>query len=211
MEYKEIFNLWKAQKDSATLIDIPADFYVSVDGKLSKLYDKSQHQEWPELVDKVIERMEFLRQDIARLRLFRIVNSVIFDVSIDEDILTWSERKIINNLQKSIESLGISDISSHDSPNILDTQDISPNMDLPEDSEALNNQIEENIHQEPVSPKNLLISMLDDVDAFVGIDKKQYGPLIKNDIVFLPVENAKVLIAKALARIMETNQTSTFK
>ena len=181
MEYKEIFNLWKTQKDSATLIDIPADFYVSVDGKLAKLYNKSQHQEWPELVDKIIERMEYIRQDIAKLRLFRIVNSVIFDVPIDEDTLTWSERKIINNLQNSIESLGISDISPHDSPNILDTQDISPNMDLPEDSEALNNQIEENINQKPVSPKNLLIRVLDDVDAFIGIDKKQYGPLIKND------------------------------
>lgn len=211
MEYKEIFNLWKTQKDSATLIDIPADFYVSVDGKLAKLYNKSQHQEWPELVDKIIERMEYIRQDIAKLRLFRIVNSVIFNVPIDEDTLTWSERKIINNLQNSIESLGISDISSHDSPNILDTQDISPNMDLPEDSEALNNQIEENINQKPVSPKNLLIRVLDDVDAFIGIDKKQYGPLIKNDIVFLPVENAKVLIAKELASIMETNQTNTFK
>ncbi|MHA2306917.1 MAG: DNA replication complex subunit Gins51 [Candidatus Hodarchaeales archaeon] len=205
MEYKEIYDLWKAQKDSNTLINIPADFYVSVDGKLAKLYEKSSQEDWPELVDKVIERLEFLRQDIAKQRLFRILNSIIFDVPLDEKSLTWSERKIINNLQKSIESLGISDISSHDSPNILDTQDTSPNMDLPEDSEAFNNQIEENIHHEPVSPKNLLIRVLDDVEAFIGIDKKQYGPLIKNDIVFLPADNAKVLIAKDLARIMETD------
>jgi DNA replication initiation complex subunit (GINS family) len=211
LEYEEIFKLWKAQKDSSSLLEIPADFYISMDGKLAKLYENSQHQEWPELVEKVIERMEFLRKDLAKLRLFRIVNSIIFNIPIDEKLLTWSERRIIKDLQKSIETLGISDISISDSPNIFHTQNISPTMDLSGDSEALDNQIEEINDYKLISPKNLMIRMLDNVEAFVGLDNKEYGPLIKNEIVFLPVENAKVLIAKALARVIETSKKDNYE
>ncbi len=206
MEYKEIFELWKAQKDSSTLLEIPADFYISIDGKLAKLYENSQHHEWQELVEKIIERTEFLRRDLAKLRLFRIINSIIFNIPIDEKLLTWSEQRIIKDLQKSIKTLGISDISINDSPNIFHTQIISPLMDLSGDSEALDNQIEENNDKKPISLENLMIRMLDNVEAFVGLDNKEYGPLIKNDIVFLPIENAKVLIAKGLARAIETSK-----
>ncbi len=138
--------------------------------------------------------------------MFRIINSIIFNIPIDEKLLTWSEQRIIKDLQKSIKTLGISDISINDSPNIFHTQIISPLMDLSGDSEALDNQIEENNDKKPISLENLMIRMLDNVEAFVGLDNKEYGPLIKNDIVFLPIENAKVLIAKGLARAIETSK-----
>lgn len=211
MEYKEIYKLWKAQKASSTLLEIPADFYVSMDGKLAQIYENSQHQEWQELVDKVIERTEFLRKDLAKLRLFRIVNSIIFDVPINNKLLTWSERRIIKDLQKSIETLGIGNISVNNSPNIFDTQNISPIMNLSEDSEALHNQIEENNDKEQISLENSMIRMLIDVEAFVGLDNKEYGPFKRNDIVFLPTENAKVLIVKNLARLIESRKNNSYK
>ena len=201
MDYKGLYELWLEERASTSLQKIPADFYISMDGKLAKLYRKSQNLEWGELADRIIERMEFLRKDLTKLRLKKIMASIINNISIDEGVLTWGERLLIKNLRKSIETLGI------EKPQDIFyiTEDISPTTDLPEDTEAEHSQIEAN-NEILASPVNLIIRILDDVEAFVGLDNKQYGPLIKYDVVCLPLENAKALIAKGMARAIETRE-----
>ncbi|MFX0122908.1 MAG: hypothetical protein ACFFAE_04665 [Candidatus Hodarchaeota archaeon] len=198
MDYKELFKIWQAEKASPSLLEIPADFYISMDGKLTKLYQKTQDLEWGELADKVIERMEFLRKDIAHLRLAKILNSVIYNIPIDLGHTTWGEQRLIKNLRNSIETLGM------EKPNILDTQENLAIMNLQDDSDEESGQIEENNGTIPPSSKNLTIRILDNVEAFIGLDGKQYGPLIKHDVVHLPIENAKALIAQGMARLIET-------
>lgn len=198
MEYKELFQLWQAEKVSSSLLEIPADFYISMDGKLTKLYQKSQNLEWEELAEKIIERMEFLRKDIAQLRLTKILNSVICNMSIEMGHTTWGERRLIKELTKSIEMLGM------EKPNILDTQENLAITNLQNDSDEESSQIEENRGTSSLSSSNLTIRILDDVGAFVGLDSKRYGPLLKYDVVHLPVENAKALIIRGMARLIET-------
>lgn len=201
MDYKSLYELWLEERASPSLLEIPADFYISMDGKLAKLYQQSQNLEWGELADEIIERMEFLRKDLAQLRLTKILNSVIYNVPIvDPGVLTWGERRLIKDLRKSIEMIGM------EKPNILDTQEIFPITNLQEDSDAETNQIEENRDNISTPPANLMVRILDDVEAFVGLDNKQYGPLIRHDVVRLPVENAKALIARGVARVIETSR-----
>ena len=169
-----------------------------MDGKLAKSYRKAQNLEWGELADEIIERMEFLRKDLTQLRLAKILNSVIYDVSIDLGVMTWGERRLIKDLRKSIETLGM------EKPNILDTLENLPITNLQNDSDVESSQIKENSDVIPISPGNLTIRILGDVEAFVGLDNKRYGPLIRHDIVRLPVENAKALIARGMARAIET-------
>ncbi|UCE13103.1 MAG: DNA replication complex GINS family protein [Candidatus Heimdallarchaeota archaeon] len=198
MDYKALFELWLKERASLPLLEIPGDFYISMDGKLAKLYRKSQKQEWRELAAEIIERMEFLRKDLAQVRLSKILNSVIYNVPIDTKVLTWGERRLINNLKKSIEMLGV------EIPNILDTQQISPETNHLGNSEVEPAQIEENSDFLSVPQVSLIIRILDDVEAFVGLDNKRYGPLVKHDVVSLPAGNAKALIAKGVARVIET-------
>jgi DNA replication initiation complex subunit (GINS family) len=177
------------ERANPSLCEIPADFYISMDGKLAKLFRNSQNLEWIEIANCILERMEFLRKDLAQIRLSKILNSVINNTTIDETVLTWGELRLIKNLRQSIETLGIED------QKILDTQINSPNMDLTEDLNDL------------ASPSliNLVIRILDDVEAFVGLDNKQYGPFLANDIANLPIENAKALIVRGKARAIEVN------
>ncbi len=199
MDYRSLYELWLAEKASSSPIEIPADFYISMDGKLAKLYRKSKNLDWGELADEVIERIEFLRKDLTYLRLTKILNSVVHNVSIDEGVLTWGERLLIMNLKKSIKTLGI------ENPNILDTQDNLPITNLQDDSGVETGQIEENSDVILASPANLMIRLLDDVETFIGLDDKRYGPLKKYDIVYLPTANAKALIARGVARVIETS------
>jgi DNA replication initiation complex subunit (GINS family) len=198
LDYKELFRIWKAEKASPALLEIPADFYISMDGKLTKLYQKTQNLEWEELADEVIERMEFLRKDIAQIRLAKILNSIIYNTPIELGHTTWGERRLIKDLRNSIEMLGM------EKPNILDTQENLAITNLQNDSDEDSSQIVENREAIPLSLNNLTIRILDDVEAFIGLDEKRYGPLVRHDIVHLPVENAKALIARGMARLIET-------
>ncbi|MFX0014528.1 MAG: hypothetical protein ACFFB2_05205 [Promethearchaeota archaeon] len=197
MDYKSLYKLWLDEKVSSTLLEIPADFYISMDGKLAKLYRKIQNLEWEELADEIIVRMEYLRKDLAHLRLTKILNSVLLDVPVDLGVTTWGERRLIENLQKSIETLGM------EKPNILDTQE---NLPPTNDSDVESSQIEENNNSIHITSTNLIIRILGDVEAFVGLDDKRYGPFLRHDIVRVPVENAKALIARGMARVIETSE-----
>ncbi len=198
MDYRRLYELWLEERASLSLLMIPADFYISMDGKLAKSYRKAQNLEWGELADEIIERMEFLRKDLTQLRLAKILNSVVYNVPIDLGVMTWGERRLIKDLRKSIETLGM------EKPNILDTLENLPITNLQNDSDVESSQIKANSDIIPISPGNLMIKILGDVEAFVGLDNKRYGPLIRHDIVRLPVENAKALIARGMARAIET-------
>jgi DNA replication initiation complex subunit (GINS family) len=199
LEYRRLYELWLEERTSSSLLKIPADFYISMDGKLAKSYRKVQNLEWAELADEIIERMEFLRKDLTQLRLAKILNSIIHNVHIDLGVTTWGERRLIENLRKSIETLGM------EKPNILDTQENLPITNLQNKSDVESSQTEENSDAILTSLDNLMIRILSDVEAFVGLDNKHYGPLLRRDIVCLPVENAKALIARGMARAIETS------
>ncbi|MFX0052968.1 MAG: hypothetical protein ACFE8U_16955 [Candidatus Hermodarchaeota archaeon] len=189
MDYKGLYELWMKERASSSLCKIPADFYISMDGKLAKLLRNSQNLEWVEIANCILDRMEYLRKDLAQIRLSKILNSIITNTTLDETVLTWGELRLIKNLSQSIETLGIEDQKN------LDTQINSPEIDLTED---LNDQAS-------TSQINLVIRMLDEVEAFVGLDNKQYGPFATYDIANLPIENAKALISRGKARAIEVN------
>jgi DNA replication factor GINS len=52
--------------------------------------------------------------------------------------------------------------------------------------------------------KLVMVTLLDDVAKFVGINMKNYGPFKKGDITTLPEPNADLLIKKSLAEKIET-------
>ncbi|MBN2042279.1 MAG: DNA replication complex GINS family protein [Candidatus Aenigmarchaeota archaeon] len=51
-----------------------------------------------------------------------------------------------------------------------------------------------------------LVSILGDVEKFVGMNMKNYGPFKKGDITTLPEANANLLIEKGLAEKMNVNE-----
>ncbi len=190
MDYKDLVELWRIERANPSLCQIPADFYISMDGKLANLYRSSQDlNEGKELAKKIVERFEYLRTDLSQLRVIKIVTAVINEESIPEDLLTWGERRLMRNLQQSIETLGLDDQT------ILDIQDYSSEMEPSGESNEPSYEL----------PANLMIRMLFDVESFIGLNGIQYGPFQAFSIANLPLANAKALIAKGIARVIETD------
>jgi len=198
MDYTDLLDLWRKERKSHSLQKIPSDFYISIDSELAKIYRTSSQVQWRELNELIIERFEFLRQDLTKLRLQKILNSIINELPIDSAYLTWGEQKLVEKLQKSISTLSI------EKPNFY-TQDISPDMSLQEDPDRDTDQIDENSEIKNNTVTYITVRILADTNQFIGTDNRRYGPLRKHNVVYLPLENAKALIAKSVARIIENN------
>jgi DNA replication initiation complex subunit (GINS family) len=200
LNYSELQELWKKEKSTSSLCIIPKDLYISLDGLLAK-YSKEVHSSTnPQLAKEILDRIMFIRKDIMQLRIVKIVNSVLFGTFFDEDALTWGERRITKNLRHSIETIGV------EKPNILDTREVSPEVDQLDNPE---NEIDpyRKLQVDIASELDYsVIRVLDDIEAFCGLDNIEYGPMKKMDIVNLPTMNANALITRGVARLIEVSK-----
>lgn len=204
MKYKELFKLWMNERTNAALQLIPTDFYISTEGDLTKIYQTSQDSSWTELSNQIIQRMEFLYKDIAKIRLAKILDMIMHEEPIEEKFLAWSERRLIKDLQRSIATLGILESTKLS----LDVQNLSLANNVLENAETDLIQDDNSTEKAIESFENNLIRIISDIESFIGLDEKEYGPFIANDIVNLPVENAKALISKGLAKYIDINLNS---
>ena len=178
---------------------IPTDFYISTDGALTKIYQTSLGSSWTELSNQIIQRMEFLYKDIAKIRLAKILDLIINGQPLEEKFLAWSERRLIKDLQQSIATLGVLESTS------IDIQNLSLAKNMSENAESDLIQNADNSHTVSESFENSLIRIISEIESFIGLDEKEYGPFIANDIVNLPDANAKALITKGLAKSIDVN------
>ncbi len=204
MDYNDLILLWKNEKLNSSLCNIPKDLYISLDSLLAKLSEDAQQLANITLANAVLDRIIFLRKDLVHLRLIKIVNLVINHTLFDENGLTWGERKIANNLRLSIETIGV------EKPNILDTPRVSPEIDQFENSTVVLDPFQEISEKKTTMLEYSIVRMLYNVEAFIGLDDVSYGPLEKNDIVQLPLENATALVARGVARLIETPDGKKF-
>jgi DNA replication initiation complex subunit (GINS family) len=197
MDYSDLFQIWKVERSSKHLCKIPKDLYITFDGILAKIRSDIQSSEIPIIANEILNRILYIRKDFVKLRVSKIMNLVIHGVSFDESVLTWGERRIVDSLRRSIETIGV------EIPNILDTPRVSLEIDQYKNSEA-------ELDRSPLSSERktskiefLVVRVLDNVESFVGLDGVTYGPLEKKDIVHLPLKNATALITRGVARVIE--------
>ena len=203
MEYHSCVELWKKERSNTILCEIPKDLYISLDGLLTKLNRDIQTLTTDSLAKEILARLLFIRKDITRLRVAKIVNLVINDVTFDESALTWGEQRMVKSLRRSIETIGV------EKPNILDGIEVSPEIDRIENSTTVLDPIQKNSEKNSTVLEYSTVRILYDVEAFIGLDEVSYGPLEKNNIVNLPLENATALIARGVARLIETNKKTS--
>jgi DNA replication initiation complex subunit (GINS family) len=200
MDYSDLFQIWKVERSSKHLCKIPKDLYISFDGMLAKISNDIQTSDIPVIANEILNRILFIRKDFVQLRVSKIMNLVIHGVSFDESVLTWGERRIVDSLRRSIETIGV------EIPNILDTQRVSLEIDQYKNSDAELGRSPLNSEQKTSNLEFLVVRVLDNVEPFIGLDGVTYGPLEKKDVVYLPLQNATALITRGVARIIEISK-----
>ena len=197
MEYADLFQIWKKERSSIQLCEIPKDIYISFDGMLAKLNGDIHTSEKPVIANEILNRMMFIRKDFVQIRVSKIVNLVSHGILFDESVLTWGERRIADSLRRSIETIGV------ELPNILDSQGVSLEIDQHKNSDMEIDRFQPKLKLKTSNLEFFTIRILDKVESFVGLDNVTYGPLERKDVVYLPLENATALIARGVARLIE--------
>ena len=169
--YVELFAVWLENRTSDELLKIPEDFYVQYSALIKNLQNSRENALYDVILSTLTRRMRFLLQDILLLRLEKILTLIKENKLLDPSFLASEEVKFLAIIKEG-------DLFVEDTLSAIAGK--TPPM-----------QIE--------GRKFKLVRILENLPAIVGQDLVTYGPFKREDVILIPYDNAKILIANKLA------------
>lgn len=171
---KLLFHYWKEEQMIDGVSSLPKDFDKSVKNFLAHLEEELDNPENGELQGFIIqgemERITFMWEDLLKLRKKKIDALVATGSRLDGVLLEF-ENEYYSALAGA-----------------LDRYKEASNIPVATASEPME------------STGYLLLRFLEDMKEIMGIDLRVYGPFKKEDLVYLPRENAQILLQKEVVR-----------
>ena len=182
--YDELYNAWLREKEKHELQALPRDFYSRLASYIKKIEEEGRMLDKKTVKGRAItvesENVKKLLTDLAETRLKKIIESSLKGEVISAVLLSEEETRLYDTVSSGIE--------------------------------GYRNMIERVLRgQQPTTAKKdlkeegmIIVRILKEVPAIVGVDMKTYGPYKPEDIAALPKENAKLLIKQGVAVEVET-------
>jgi DNA replication factor GINS len=184
--YTTLYHLWETEKEQAELQPLNRDFFQDLSRYVNSLREELQsldEKTWKsELITEEQKRIKTLLIDLIVTRFQKMLDAVRDEHELTSNQLTTEEEYSYNALQltwKHMQTV-VDDILRGRPPKIA--SDISMKK-----------------------PKRLLVRFLQAIPAIVGPDMKTYGPFKKEDVAYLPAENAEVLIKRDIVTEVESS------
>ena len=183
--YDELYKAWLKEKEREDLQPLPRDFYSRLAAYMKRIEEESRMLDKRTVKGRAMLREEEnakrLIEDLARMRLEKIVRAVMNDEVVSTTVLSEEETSLYENLASEIESY----------------RSLVRKVLRGQRPEA----------RRITSKKGMVVvRILKDVPAIVGADMKTYGPFKPEDVAALPRENAKLLIKQGVAMEIESAQ-----
>jgi DNA replication factor GINS len=180
--YKELFEIWKREKDDDELTKLPPNFYFQVADYMRRLREEER------MIDKKTLKASLLKiemhnakhivRELAKIRYQKLIRFLAMDKKIPLKGLTVHERDIF---------------AKGSLPPINELRDLVEN--------ALRGCLTEGSVER--AQKMAVVRFLKEVPAIIGADMKAYGPFKCEDVASLPFENVKILIKQKLVEKIE--------
>ena len=162
------------------------------------------------LKDTYRKNYDYLLNDFLKMREIKIINASLILQEIDLNILMEAEKLFYQNLVGAIKGFEkVKSIFNYDVFEKKEQEEIIPAEILSKEingssknsiNDVSKEKAEEFTLQKDIKDFNYtLIKFLKEASPLVGIDLINYGPFEKEDIAFLPFENAKILIYEKFA------------
>ncbi|MFW9915232.1 MAG: hypothetical protein ACFFGZ_06430 [Candidatus Thorarchaeota archaeon] len=211
--YSELAKIWQQERQEKSLVPLAPDFFPRIRGQLDRFRRKAKDP----LKDSIMDRIEFMVEDLIALRSEKIQVMVRLEPNhTDIAHLTREERIAAESLGEFILKLRAlpkktdTDISgsSTDSGRRNDRQSEefkprSNDIQMTRSSHA--DELEKPKTSFAPSKELVLVRIIKPVERrFVGTDGFHYGPLAKEDVVFLPYHNEEALVSRGAAIELET-------
>ncbi|MCX8169396.1 MAG: hypothetical protein N3E39_04270 [Candidatus Methanomethylicia archaeon] len=172
--YDEIIEVLKRELASSKLTVIPRDFYIN-----AKIYLK-------DLKDKISSSSS---KDIAEIFEHKF-NLIIEMLSLIFELRIY---KIVKHMFLNASSM----------PEGLLDEELDAYIKIKDILQSIIQSFKSSLSSGHIFTKRLLIRFTSNVPAFVGVDLVIYGPFEPEDIAYIPLANAEVLISKGLAERLE--------
>ncbi len=179
IDYRILKNILKNEIESDSLTKIDKDFFSLVKEYIRRMgFKKTKNELHQQLLDKQIDVSKKISEELFKIRLQKTLNLVILgDIDQYNKILTNEEKFIFEK---------VSEIVKKEKQLAIETQSLKNKRSIP-------------------IKNGIFLKMCDKVPKIAGVDKREYGPFIPQDIVVLPKDNAKILIKRSVAEEIKIN------
>ena len=213
IDYEMLYQHWLQEFENEELTKLSEDLYSKYKSNSSFLSNLTLNDEdkiKTKIIESYKENFEFLFNDFMKIREIKILNSALALHEIKINNLIEPERLFYQNLVsaikgfKKVKASFIDDQSPIIEDEIIKEAQVET-LDINEDfSQETSDLVSDYIVKEKTDQFNyILVKFLKKTPALVGIDLLNYGPFEKENIAFLPYENAKILIFEKFAQNIE--------
>ncbi|MDH5440971.1 MAG: hypothetical protein OEZ48_02290 [Candidatus Bathyarchaeota archaeon] len=181
--YDELYEAWRKEKESEEIQALSRDFFAQLTDYISKIKEEGRMLDEKTLRGRLLlqEREKVLRltEELVRARYGKIMLLVSAGKIVPGTSLTEQEMSLYEKTLPSTESyLGVLE-----------------SISLGRLSKV----------EEKAKSKNVVVRILKEIPAIIGVDMRTYGPFRPEDVASLPVENARILIEEEAAEEIEVS------
>ncbi len=170
----ELAKIYRQEKVSRELAEIPDDFYQSVGKYISELNFEMKRSDSlrKELLQEELRSIVFMVQEIHFARVFKAMSRTLQGQT--PTPLIERERDVFSEVRQSLERL---------------------QADLVQP--AVSGKVEVSA---PQNITNVMVILQSDLDKIIGADMRSYGPFLRGEVASLPGSNADMIVRHGLAR-----------
>ena len=217
-DYDKLYQHWLEEFQQTELTELNLDIFRAFKNTLDFINDyteENKNEIKASLLKSYKENINFLFKDFLKMREVKIISSALAMREIHLENLIESEKLLYQNLVSSIKGYKkVKKISQFEEEvEVKLEKDLEPLLEpqnniedvivsdkkevlITSDSKAI-------IDREHIG--YVLIRFLKKTPPLVGIDLINYGPFEKEDIVYIPKKNAKILIIEKFAEKIDIN------
>jgi len=180
--YPELNKFWERERKSKELIGLKNDFFERARAYLNHLESLAHTEQDPllkELFNKRWKRVTYLVNDFINLRIEKHIRQ-----TLDGEFHEYSEMEMPHEERKFRERLEKLTSNFREAVHGIGTEEGNEDLSTVLDDEG---------------GKQLVNMIKSENQPMLGSDLKNYGPFKQHDLVFLPVENARIMIKKSQA------------
>jgi len=181
--YDELYEAWLKEKGRSELQSLPRDFYSRLAAYIKRIQEEGRMLDKKTVKGRAImkeaENAKRLIAELAETRLQKIMDAVMRGDIVSVALLSEEEAQLYDNISAGVEAYR----------NMVER--------------VLRGQ-QPKIEKKRLEKDMIVVRILKNVPAIVGVDMKTYGPFKPEDIATLPQENARLLIRQGVAVEVET-------
>ena len=186
--YEELLAAWKLERNSEVIQPLPSDFFRKAMDYLSGLRESLTRERSGSSMESAKKReinyVDFMLSDLLKMRARKIA-LLSLEGSELGTALTESETRLLRNMHELLSGYMKQVTRSPAAPEVSPGKALKSEELMPEGRED--------------NSSLMLLRVLQPIPRLVGIDLDEYGPFQPEDIVYLPRENALVLVARGAA------------